>query len=932
MKKLLSIFLFIAYSVAVAQNTDTQLTTQANVIRNETQPAANTPLRVGNMFRALIDNKKNDDDCYKSSGSSNVYTISIHTGVVNFNNDFGFMWKVNGGNTGAVTLNPNGLGAKSVRKNFNQTLVTGDLTTGQIYPVVYDVEAGWFQIMLPGSGGGGGGATNFTDLSDVPNSYAGHASKVVSVKADETGLEFTTASGTSEIEYDFDVISGTTHTINATTVGSTNKWFIYTNASGCTVTMDDDVDVGRSVVGQRGPTAGMVTFDDNGTSVLITASGDFDLEAVNRLASWTKQTSTDWHGVGELGPAAASALTDGEGTTANGSAADLGGAVTTARTFTGTGNWNWGSDGTPYDGFLNFKGLYTGGTGGFSSQVRTASTQHSIISQFGDNLSLSMRDGTSGAQRTAITLDGSSNGTLSVQANNRLSLQTFSDNVHLILDADDGIDLKLGSDATGDIYYRNSSGFLTRLGVGSNTNVLTLAGGVPTWAAPSGGGDALTANPLSQFAATTSAQLRGVISDELGTGALLFDGATPTSLVGTNITGIPYAALTGTAPFWNVTGTTTLTGANVIAGSSSNTFKMNFPLLGTTATDGAGIFLENTTAAALGAQQISPGIILGGYGWRTNATAESQATRFRLNVLPVQGTSVPSATFQLGYSLNGGAYSNVFTVGTGTTRMAVTGIGTTSSFTNSIFNDSGGVTLMELLDDGGLRWGNGGTRPLIYPSNGTTTISKTGVSLTFSASSGNTYNYLFVNTSSSPANVMGFRANPTNSSGSAGTYVRRSDVTINNTGTYSGIFAYDYFDPTVTSATGTDQNYIINTNANFKTVLGAASGNSTLDVDGSFAADITATSTDITLSILHHTVVVDASGAARTITLPAAASTTRRIYYIINDTGTNTVTVDANASEVIGSAGATTYVIPAVAGNAVQIQSNGTKWLILSTL
>ena len=36
------------------------------------------------------------------------------------------------------------------------------------------------------------------------------------------------------------------------------------------------------------------------------------------------------------------------------------------------------------------------------------------------------------------------------------------------------------------------------------------------------GGDALVANPLSQFAATTSAQLRGVISDETGSDALVF--------------------------------------------------------------------------------------------------------------------------------------------------------------------------------------------------------------------------------------------------------------------------------------------------------------------------------------------------------------------------------------------------------------------------
>lgn len=50
-----------------------------------------------------------------------------------------------------------------------------------------------------------------------------------------------------------------------------------------------------------------------------------------------------------------------------------------------------------------------------------------------------------------------------------------------------GTKVLIGSDATGDIYYNGGSGALTRLGVGSNTQVLTLSGGVPTWAAPSGG-------------------------------------------------------------------------------------------------------------------------------------------------------------------------------------------------------------------------------------------------------------------------------------------------------------------------------------------------------------------------------------------------------------------------------------------------------------
>lgn len=53
-----------------------------------------------------------------------------------------------------------------------------------------------------------------------------------------------------------------------------------------------------------------------------------------------------------------------------------------------------------------------------------------------------------------------------------------------------------------------------------------------SWAVPAGGGDALTTNPLSQFAATTSAQLSGVLSDETGSGAAVF-GTSPTFITPT---------------------------------------------------------------------------------------------------------------------------------------------------------------------------------------------------------------------------------------------------------------------------------------------------------------------------------------------------------------------------------------------------------------
>lgn len=80
--------------------------------------------------------------------------------------------------------------------------------------------------------------------------------------------------------------------------------------------------------------------------------------------------------------------------------------------------------------------------------------------------------------------------------------------------------------------------------------------------AGTGFGDALIANPLSQFAATTSLQLLGVISDETGTGALVF--ATSPTLI-TPALGVPSAVVltnaTGNAA--GLTAGTVTTNANL---------------------------------------------------------------------------------------------------------------------------------------------------------------------------------------------------------------------------------------------------------------------------------------------------------------------------------------------------------------------------------
>ena len=86
------------------------------------------------------------------------------------------------------------------------------------------------------------------------------------------------------------------------------------------------------------------------------------------------------------------------------------------------------------------------------------------------------------------------------------------------------------------------------------------------------------------------------------------------------------------------------------------------PNLGTTPLDTSGTWLANNTAAAVGAQQVSPSTTWEGQGWKTTATAASQSVKFQAYVLPVQGSTAPSGTWNLQAAIAGGAYSNTLTV------------------------------------------------------------------------------------------------------------------------------------------------------------------------------------------------------------------------------------------------------------------------------
>jgi hypothetical protein len=71
-----------------------------------------------------------------------------------------------------------------------------------------------------------------------------------------------------------------------------------------------------------------------------------------------------------------------------------------------------------------------------------------------------------------------------------------------------------------------------------------------------------------------------------------------------------------------------------------------------------GLDARNTTVAAAGAQQYSPVIRLGGEGWKTDATAESQEVDFYVQVRPVQGTTAPTGNLYFSSAIDEGSLTD----------------------------------------------------------------------------------------------------------------------------------------------------------------------------------------------------------------------------------------------------------------------------------
>jgi len=164
------------------------------------------------------------------------------------------------------------------------------------------------------------------------------------------------------------------------------------------------------------------------------------------------------------------------------------------------------------------------------------------------------------------------------------------------------------SDITTNNFTTAKHGFVPK-----GTNIGNFLKDDGTWAAPAGGGDALTTNTLAQFASTTSAQLAGVISNETGSGSLVF--ATSPTLV-TPALGVASATtinkVTVTAPATGstltiqdgftltVSANATVSGTNTgdVANTAVTTGKLS-QFAATSSSELAGVISDETGSGAL---------------------------------------------------------------------------------------------------------------------------------------------------------------------------------------------------------------------------------------------------------------------------------------------------------------------------------------------
>lgn len=236
--------------------------------------------------------------------------------------------------------------------------------------------------------------------------------------------------------------------------------------------------------------------------------------------------------------------------------------------------------------------------------------------------------------------------------------------------------------------------------IGAGNQIILEATGAATFSPP-GGGQLNIDSTLSETISFEGAGINvgGGESFLIG-GNLTFDTSGGGSIISIDSD--------GPTTVWSISGTGA---AGFVTGQFTGLTTMLGNGIGATPTDR--LQLSNTTAAAAGAQQYSPALRFTGQGWKTNATAGSQAVDWRIYNQPVQGAANPTGTLRIESSINGAAFGNAFQFNSDG-----------SGIMNANFSWSGGgnVTMINntLASGGGLFWSSRSV--ILSPADGQITL------------------------------------------------------------------------------------------------------------------------------------------------------------------------------------------------------------------